>query len=197
MTSSSPELRSSDGLVLESALDAPSDPKAVVVLCHPHPRMGGTMNAPLLLAVRDALVGEGWAVLRFNFRGIGDSQGTPSTGRAEVADAAGAVALSRATFDGFPVAIAGWSFGVAIAPAVRERPGITDGLPDPNDVNIEAPLLVICGVNDEQVSVDDCRAWAEMVAGTEFIEMRGANHFFWGKYEDLAATVSDFLDDVI
>ncbi|MEA2476805.1 MAG: uncharacterized protein QOC87_1004 [Actinomycetota bacterium] len=214
MTDDPIETRSTDGLLLEAVLDAPDEPKAVVVMCHPHPQMGGTMNAPLLLAVRDALVAEGWAVLRFNFRGIGASEGTSSTGRAEVADAAGAVRTARDRFDGFPVAIAGWSFGaavavryttedrdlaacVAIAPAVRERPGITDGLPDPNDVNVDAPLLIVCGANDDLVEVEDCRAWAELVAGAEFIELRGANHFFWGKYDDLAATVSDFLDDVI
>ncbi|MDQ3876786.1 MAG: alpha/beta hydrolase, partial [Actinomycetota bacterium] len=170
--------------------------------------------APLLLAVRDALVAEDWAVLRFNFRGIGASQGTSSTGRAEVADAAGVVHAAREHFQGFPVAIAGWSFGaavavrytthdrdlaacVAIAPAVRARPGVTDGLPDPNDVNIDAPLLVICGANDELVEPADCRGWAEIVSSASFIEMRGANHFFWGKYDELAATVSDFLDDVV
>ena len=88
---STEELRfqSRDRLSLQGALDLPDAPRASVVLCHPHPDMGGTMNAPLLGALTEELVGRRWAVLRFNFRGIGDSEGEASTGLAEVADARG------------------------------------------------------------------------------------------------------------
>jgi hypothetical protein len=205
-----PELHSTDGLRLEAELWFPDDPRAGLVFCHPHPQMGGTMNAPLLIAVTEALVGKGWAVLRFNFRGIGDSQGEPTTGSAEIADAEGAVELMRARFRDLPVAIAGWSFGavvatrvaaadpgiaalVAIAPAVKEKPGITDGLPPADEIGLEIPALVLCAANDDLVDIEDCRSWAE-TAKTELHVIAGANHFFWAKYEQLAGAVAEFLE---
>lgn len=205
-------LHSTDGLSLEGELDAPSagPPRAILVLCHPHPKMGGTMNAPLLLAVRDEMLARDWAVLRFNFRGIAASEGESSLGIDEVADAEGAIALAAARFPGVPVAIAGWSFGgavalrvamkdpelkacVTIAPAVLPKPDITAGAPAPEEFSYEGPVLLVCGANDEQVPPADCRRWAEE-AGATYEEMKGANHFFWAKYEPLAHLVADFLE---
>jgi alpha/beta superfamily hydrolase len=173
--------------------------------------MGGTMNAPLLLAVRDELVTRGWAVLRFNFRGIGGSQGEASLGIAEVADAEGALQLVTARFPDLPVAIAGWSFGgavslrtaarhpelkacVTIAPSIVPKSEITAGAPAPHEFGYSGPVMVVCGANDDQVSPADCSRWAAE-AGATYEEMPGANHLFWGKYEPLAHTVSDFLDE--
>lgn len=210
MIKEEPELRSTDGLRLEAELWTPDDPRAGLVFCHPHPQMGGTMNAPLLLAVTEELVSRDWAVLRFNFRGIGESEGEATAGRAEIADAEGAVRLMRERFPDLPIAIAGWSFGavvatrvaaadhglaalVAIAPAVKEKPGITDGLPSAAQVNLRIPAVVLCAVNDELVDVEDGRRWAE-IAQTEFYAMSGANHFFWAKYDKLAKVIVEFLE---
>ena len=206
-------ITSADGLRLEGEIDRPGQPVAVLVLCHPHPKMGGTMNAPLLKALRDRLLDQGWAVVRFNFRGIGTSEGESSTGTAEVADAQGAVTSARRAFPSLPVAVAGWSFGgavalrvaskdpglaacVGVAPAIVARPGITDGAPAPDGFAFEGPTLLVCGANDEQISPDDCRTWAEW-AGARYEEIPGANHFFWAKYEPLAELVGDFLDNAV
>lgn len=206
-------LKSTDGLSLEAELDEPSAPKAVVVICHPHPKMGGTMNAPLLLALRDELVARGSAVLRFNFRGIGNSQGQASTGLDEVADAEGALREAKARYPQMPLAIAGWSFGGAvalrvaadvpdlvacatIAPSIVAKPDITAGAPPAEEFRTNSDLLIVCGANDEQVSPADCRRWAEST-GARYEEVKGANHFFWAKYDQLAALVCDFLDDAI
>jgi uncharacterized protein len=202
---------SSDGLTLEGAVDVPPEARCAVVVCHPHPSMGGTMNAPLLLALRDCLVDAKRAVLRFNFRGIGASEGTPSTGIEEVADAEGAVAEVRRRLPNLPVAIAGWSFGgavavrtavrddslsacAAIAPAVRGRPGVTDGLPPAPDLDLGVPLLFVCGGNDRVVSPEECKRWIEEVPAGTYVSIPGANHFFWGSYERLGAVVGDWLD---
>ncbi|MDP9068173.1 MAG: alpha/beta fold hydrolase [Actinomycetota bacterium] len=204
---------SADGLALEGCLDSPDDPAGAVVFCHPHPKMGGTMNAPLLLAVTEELVERGWAVLRFNFRGIGASEGEASTGIAEVADGGGGISFVSERLPNLPIAIAGWSFGgavalraaakhpevvacVAIAPAVMPKPDITAGAPAPELFTFRGPTLLICGANDDQVSPQACRSWAED-AGARYEEMRGANHFFWGKYETLAAKVAEFLDEAV
>lgn len=207
-------LTSADGLSLEAALDDPGDPKAVVVFCHPHPKMGGTMNAPLIVAVTEELVSRRWAVLRFNFRGIGSSEGEASIGIDEVADAVGALREVRERFAGLPVALVGWSFGAAvvirvldsdhdvsgavlIAPAIGARDEVTAGAPDPSELDITTPLLVIRGSNDDLVGGDECRKWVEGVPSAGYQEMKGANHFFWGKYEALAAATAGFLDETL
>ena len=210
MNKEKPELRSTDDLELEAELWIADEARAGLVFCHPHPQMGGTMNAPLLVTVAEELVRRDWNVLRFNFRGIGDSEGDPSTGTAEVADAEGAVQFMRSRFPDMPVAIAGWSFGaavatrvaaaddalaalVAIAPAVKRKPGITDGLPPAASIDLKVPALIVCAAHDELVEIDDCRGWAE-TAKTELHVMPGANHFFWAKYEKLAGVITEFLD---
>ena len=207
---------SSDGLKLEAALAAPSGlsgPKANVVLCHPHPKLGGTMNAPLLLALQEELVRRDYAVLRFNFRGIGESEGQSSLGLEEVADAEGAIAHSRSLDAELPVAVVGWSFGavvalrtaarddalagcVAIAPAVKPKPDVSVGLPPAHKVELDVPVLLVCAANDELVACDDCRGWADEALADKMI-VDGANHFFWGKYETLGATVGGWLDKIV
>ena len=74
---------------LEGRLHLPEDgrPVAGVVVCHPHPLMGGDMNNNVVMGVCRELVGSGMAVLRFNFRGVGASAGTHDQGRGEVEDA--------------------------------------------------------------------------------------------------------------
>lgn len=205
---------SRDGLALEGAVDSPDDPAAAIVLCHPHPRMGGTMEAPLLGALATHLVDSGWAVVRFNFRGIGKSEGSSSTGEDEVADAAGALDHARSRWGDLPLAIAGWSFGaavairtaleddslagcVAVAPAVRRTEDVTAGLPAPAGLRLAVPVLMICGANDHLVAEADCTAWAGAVPGVEARVVGGANHFFWGKYEALAEMVASWLGDRI
>jgi uncharacterized protein len=200
-------IHSRDGLTLEAELDAPAGAKATLVACHPHPKMGGTMNAPLLKAVRDELVGRAWNVLRFNFRGIGTSEGESGLGDEEINDALGALDVARDR--GLPVAIGGWSFGaavavrvastesdlvgcVAIAPAVDERPGITAGIPA--DAEPIVPTLVVVGANDENTPPDRAEQWCDDVGAT-FQKVKGGNHFFWGQYDDLAKIVADWLDE--
>lgn len=197
---------STDGLTLEGEIDTVEGARATLLFCHPHPKMGGTMNAPLLMAVRDAAVDKGWNVVRFNFRGIGASEGTSSTGTDEIQDAEGA--LEHARVLGVPVAIAGWSFGaavalrvagrtdgllgcVAIAPAINAKEGITEGVPA--DVDPRCPVLLIVGANDDLVEPDRVRSWATE-HGAEFHEMKGANHFFWAKYDDLTSLIASWLE---
>jgi uncharacterized protein len=203
-----------DGTALEAELDVPEEARAALVLCHPHPRMGGTMNAPLLLALRDRMTAEGWAVLRFNFRGIGASDGRAGTGIDEVADALGAIDAVRDRVDGRPVALAGWSFGAAvavraaeaddsllgcvgIAPAVTPTPDVTAGLPPATDLDLGVPLLFVCAERDRVVDPGACRRWIEPVQAADVVELRGANHFFWGRYDDLCDVVAQWLGERI
>ena len=207
-------LQSSDGLTLEGILDAADQPRAASILCHPHPKMGGTMNAPMLEALTARMTGEGWTVLRFNFRGIGESEGDATTGIEEVQDAKGAIAYMRKRVPELPLAVAGWSFGaavairaaaeddslvgcVAIAPAVKEKPGITSGLPPPEDMDLGVPLLIVAAANDDLVETEDCEAWVAGIPHAEVVVIPGANHFFWAKYDRLGDEVVGWLNGSI
>jgi uncharacterized protein len=208
------EVDSLDGLKLEAEIDFPETLGGALLLCHPHPQMGGTMNAPLLMALRDCLVSGGWGVLRFNYRGIGASEGDSGTGGPEEGDARGALRRLRELCPGVPTAVTGWSFGagvalrilarepdleacVAIAPSVRGKEDVTIPVPAPHEIPAGAPILVVCGERDEQVSPADAREWAEGVPTARYVELRGANHFFWGQYDKLGDTVASFLDEIL
>ncbi len=206
-------LRSRDGLELVGELKVPDEVDAALVICHAHPNMGGTMKSPLLIALQDAMVSRHYAVLRFNFRGIEGSAGTPTIGLEEPADAHGAVDLMKDRFPDLPIAIAGWSYGaavavrvaverddlsacVAIAPPINEKPGVSVGLPAPDEIELDIPVLVVVGSNDDLTSPEDCLSWASS-AGTRFEEIPAANHFFWAKYEPLVTTIANFLEEVV
>ncbi len=172
------------------------------------------MNAPLILALRDDLTERGWAVLRFNFRGIGASEGRPSGGTDEVADAEAAITEARERAPGAPSALAGWSFGgavavraaerddsmvgcAAVAPSVRPKEGVSTGLPPADSLDLGVPLLFVCGTNDTVVSPEDCKTWIDDVPEGRYVEIAGANHFFWGRYDKLCATVGEWLDGLL
>jgi uncharacterized protein len=203
-------LRTSDGLSLEAEWEEPDAPRAAVILCHPHPQMGGTMNAPLLLALRDHLLDKGWAVLRFNYRGIGTSEGSTGIGDAELQDVRAAIDEVAGHLPQLPRALVGWSFGAAvairvssgrddlltcigIAPAIKPKPGITAGVPPAADIDLRVPTHLIVGINDDLVDPDDCEQWA-LEAGASCEVMKGANHFFWAKYDKLVSYVATLLD---
>jgi uncharacterized protein len=97
-----------DGLSLESAWSGPTaDASHLVVLCHPHPQQEGTMDAPLMRSLANRLADRGFRVLRFNFRGVGSSEGGWSGGDGEVSDVAAAVAFARETHPDLPFGLAG------------------------------------------------------------------------------------------
>jgi alpha/beta superfamily hydrolase len=202
-------ITSEDGLLLESEFEPAEDRIAVLVICHAHPKLQGTMNSPLLVELARAARNDGYSVVRFNFRGVGSSQGEFGDGLDEVEDARGALSFAREQHPGLPVAMAGWSFGgavmiraaaedgdvaacVAIAPSVTPKEGISAGLPPPEEVDLKAPLLIVCGTNDEVVSAEDCRRWAEG-ARARYVEIGAANHFFWAKYEPLVEEVRSWF----
>src|SRR5450755_3950806 len=98
---------------LEALLDAPEDaePRAVALICHPHPLFGGTLHNKVVYRTARALRHSGHAVLRFNFRGVGKSQGRHAHGIGEIEDARAALAWLRARYPGLPYTLAGFSFG--------------------------------------------------------------------------------------
>lgn len=200
-------LPSGDGITLEARWDLPPAPRgAVVVLCHPHPLYGGSMEVPLLRTVAARLVGAGCPVLRFNFRGVGASTGSWSGGEAEVGDVAAAARAAAAAFPHLPLALAGWSFGAVaalrwqadaagtgpfagIAPPVPA--GLAPGLPPPPEL-APAPRLFLIGDRDQFTTVEDLSAYAAAI-GAALQVLPGSDHFFFGREGRVADAVTAHL----
>lgn len=170
------------------------------MLCHPHPGLGGTMRTPLVVRLALGLVASGRPVLRFNFRGVGRSGGAQTGGELEPLDVAAAVAFLRSRLGLERPALAGWSFGSLMAVAhARTDPGLSAlaviGPPlavmgRPAGVEaIRAPILWVVGDRDPY-----CPPEALEGLPGEHRVIRGANHFFWVKEDDLIRTVVEFLE---
>lgn len=194
---------SSEGATLEATWDRTDEPEHVAVLCHPHPRHGGTMNAPLIVSVARHLRDTGFAVLRFNFRGVGGSTGSWDGGTAEVDDVAAAVAAARTAYPDLPFGITGWSFGAATALRWQARAGdastyvgiappvasdLTPALPAPADL---APAFrrFILGDRDQFTTVTELEEYAAAVGG-EMRVMPGSDHFFYFRDQVVADLVA-------
>ena len=192
------KILTADQLALEAILEEPDgESRGGVVLCHPHPQMGGSMRAPLLEVVADALCRGGFTVLRFNTRGTGGSEGTFGEGVAEAADLDAAVAALPAE----PKALAGWSFGARLVmahaapeplPAVLFAPVLREGSGMPPLVKPAGPVRVIVGDRDRFVEV----AAVEAFFGGAPVVLHGCDHFFIGRFAEQAAeAATEFLVD--
>jgi uncharacterized protein len=102
--------------VLEALLEEPDDgaPHTAAVVCHPHPLFGGTMHNKVVYRMARGLRRAGMVVLRFNFRGVGRSQGEHGSLVGETEDARAALAWLQARYSGLPLALAGFSFGARV-----------------------------------------------------------------------------------
>jgi len=192
-------LTAADGTVLEARWDGPEDAGMAVVFCHPHPGYGGTMTAPLMNGVTDGLTARGFAVLRFNFRGVGESGGHHDDGEGEVADVAAAVAAAEARHP--RVSVCGWSFGAAMAlrwmaRSRRALPFVGIAPPPqlcpPPDQVPPGPKLIVVGDREQVIDLDALRAYATAVGAT--VEtLVGSDHFFVFRHAQVAEVVAGFL----
>ena len=178
------ELGTSDGETLEARWDRPENPSGAVVFCHPHPQQGGTMMAPLMVAVSTRLVERGYSVLRFNFRGIGASTGTHDNGNAEVLDVAAAVGGARDT--GLAMNLSGWSFGARTALrwlGSQQDPipyaGIAPSAEDLPEELPPGPKRIVVGTRDQVVDIEEIRAYAERLSID--LVLTPGDHFFHGR----------------
>lgn len=207
-----------DAPVLQGELSVPSRPDAEftvpgVVVCHPDPRMGGTMNNTVVLEIRDHLLTLGMAVLRFNFRGTGKSEGEHGDGTTEPQDILGALTFLRNqdAVDGERVALAGYSFGskmaakaAALDTAVLACACV--GFPTGHDditfadweflAEVEQPLLFISGTEDRYSSIPNILTLREHYElNARVLPIEGADHFFTdaGKRSMMGIQVAQFL----
>jgi alpha/beta superfamily hydrolase len=190
------------GVTLETRLWIPPGAPAGVVICHPHPLYGGDMESPIVTRTAEACGGCGLATLRFNFRGVGGSTGAHDDGRGEQDDARAAVAeLRRRLPPGSPVALAGYSFGAAVAAAVAaatELGGLVliapplrlASLAPPTAV--KGPILVVVGTEDQYCPPAALEPVRALVPGATITTVDGADHFFFGSLDALADAVVDW-----
>ena len=207
------EFRSEDGVVLRGELRLPdAAPAASAVLCHPHPRQGGSKDHPLLWAIRNDLASRGFAVLSFNFRGVLGSGGEYGAGITEFGDARAAVGRARESASG-PTFVCGWSFGanVALREAVHdERVGglALIGLPlgEPRLDLPELPdlpgrerlrtygrsVLLLAGEADPFCPVPELQRLGRHLANARVEIVPGTDHFFWKREGEAAGIVGAF-----
>lgn len=191
--------------LLEAIVETPSgsDPAAIVVLCHPHPLFDGTMRNKVVHTLARAFVAQGFAAVRFNFRGAGKSGGTHDDGRGEIDDALAVLDWSRNRWPDLPWWLGGFSFGamVAIHCAIRTIPaGLVTIAPPVQKFAEElaeqprCPWLIIQGDTDDLVNVDEVLDWVNSLEpGPELQIKDDTDHFFHGKLVDLRESVSAFV----
>ncbi len=194
----------SDGLTLEGVLHLPAaSPSPAVAVCHPHPLYGGDMDNSVVTALCRAAADRGIAALRFNFRGVGASQGAFADGIGERADAAAALDYLRQLpqVDASRLGLAGYSFGAAVALLAADAtvravvavstPTMARGL---TQIAIACPALLVVGEQDEVAPPSRLAGLAGLIGPqAELTVVPGADHFWWGAEDRLAEIVSAFL----
>ena len=184
---------------LEAVLERPIDPgAAIAILCHPHPLYGGSMNDAVLGLVGEALAEVGLNALRFNFRGVGASQGGFDEGRGEVDDLLAVMNWAEAQGAG-AIWLAGYSFGAHIvcqALPQAPQPARLLLVAPPTavmDMTLQAPpcpLDLFAGDGDQFVDCDALNRWP----GASVHLIPGADHFFSASGEALKAAVRSALN---
>src|ERR1700687_964055 len=202
---------------IEVAATLPSGaPRAIAVIAHPHPLFGGTVDNNVVTTVARAWVEAGAGTFRFNFRGVGATEGTHDEGRGETDDCLAVAAYAQRTVGALPLWLAGFSFGgtvalrasgcvefaqlALIAPAFRRLTG--HGLGDPPEAHdphlgaagrhFAANTVVIHGDKDETVPLADSLEWAAP-RDVPVVIVSGAEHFFHRKLHVLREILSRWV----
>ena len=197
-----------EGLTFEGVVaqpDAQGGPWPGVVICHPHPLHGGSMDNNVVLALAFGLVEEGFVTLRFNFRGVGSSEGEHAEGALEHQEALGALDLMKAwpDFRG-KVGLVGYSFGsgvilrheelqkeanalTLVSPALRY---ITDSTLKTS----KKPALVVAGDRDRLVESDQLEEELKSFGRPPESQIfTGVDHFWYGQEARLVPEVARFF----
>jgi alpha/beta superfamily hydrolase len=189
---------------LEALLEEPDhgSPHLAVVLCHPHPQYGGTMHNKVVYRLARGLRTGGAVVLRFNFRGVGASQGEYGAMAGEIEDARSALAWLRARYPHHPFALAGFSFGgravselacaiegaqFLMAAGFSTRLGGTAYLE-----TCPVPKLFIQSTHDEfSPRAEFERVYQKFAEPKRVVWIEAADHFFAGALEQAEAAAAE------
>ncbi|MGH9435824.1 MAG: alpha/beta hydrolase [Terriglobia bacterium] len=184
--------------------DPGAAPRFAALVCHPHPLFGGTLHTKAVFRAAKAAIRADVPALRFNFRGVGQSEGTYDSGEGEQADARAALDFLASRYPGTPVLMMGFSFGSAVGMRVgaadaRVTALVGMGLPVKSyDYSYLAacpkPKLLVEGTNDEygpRALVEETVARFAPPKRLHWVE--GADHFFTGQLDEVEQTICDFI----
>jgi uncharacterized protein len=183
---------------LEIALNVPdSAPRGIALVAHPNPQQGGTLDNKVAQTLARTFMALGYASVRFNFRGVGASEGAFDHGNGETEDALAALAFGQREFPtlaALPPVLAGFSFGayiqtrvartvsaermVLVGPAVKRFPV----------ENVASGTIVIHGEQDDVVPLADVFDWARP-QHLAIVVFPGCGHFFHGRLAHLQQTI--------
>ena len=182
---------------LEVVLNVPeATPAGIALVAHPHSLQGGTLDNKVVQTLAKTFYALGYAVVRFNFRGVGASGGSFDDGVGETDDALTVLAYARGALgDALPIALAGFSFGsfvqsrvaqrvtpqrmVLVGPAVHRFPV----------EHVPADTIVIHGEEDDVVPLADVLAWARP-QHLPVVVFPGCGHFFHGRLPQLSRVIA-------
>ena len=182
-------------------------PSHIAVVCHPHPLYGGTLHNKVVHRVASTLHALGAAVLRFNFRGVGRSEGKYDQGRGELDDARAALDWLSERHAGSRRWMAGFSFGSWIAArlAAAETAGIEHLILVAPPVltssfevlqTLATPKLVVQGTADDMCPLSALEAeWPKWAEPRQLVTIAGANHFFDRRLGELGAAITRALGE--
>lgn len=177
---------------LEVAIDRPAgEPRGSAVIAHPHPLHGGTMTNKVVQTLARACVQGGWTALRFNFRGVGGSEGAYDEGRGELDDL---LAVVHAQAPDGPLCLAGFSFGSFVTSHAAARLHASRDIQRlvlvgtaasrfevaPVSAELHTRTLVIHGEQDDTVPLSSVMNWARPQS-LPVLVVPGGGHFFHGQ----------------
>lgn len=203
------EVLADDGTLLDARVAIVERAERLVVVAHPHPLYGGSMDDPLTVALARVAAEHGASTLRFDFRGVRRSEGRHDGGRSEIFDLLGAVRAAARLVPSAPISVVGYSFGsfvalqaarthaapidriALVAPAASILP--YDVLPDhPSAARYERPIAVALGDRDGFCDPTRARVLAGRI-GASIAVLSGEDHFFARSRRRVAELVAPFL----
>src|SRR5690349_3553140 len=190
---------------IEAILREPEPPvRRAAIVCHPHPLFGGTMHNKVVFRIARAFQSAGFAVLRFNFRGTGRSEGAHDQGRGEQDDLRAAIRFIEQKYAGAELWLAGFSFGsmVMLRGACddrRIRALVAAGAPVAKYdfsrlIHCALPKLFVQGALDEFGPPTELSRFVDrLIEPKQLTIIAGADHFFAGHLDELGDTVAQFI----
>ena len=181
-----------------------ADHSLIAVVCHPHPLYGGTLHNKVAHRVASTLHTRGAAVLRFNFRGVGKSEGTHDRGRGELDDGLVVLETLRRRYPAARVWVAGFSFGSWVASRMAAAESAVERLimiaPPVHTQTFEemrcspVPKLVVQGTADEICKPENlARVFPTWADPKRLVEVPGGSHFFDRQLADLGSAIEQGL----
>jgi len=198
---------------LEALVDPPAHaPRAGVVFAHPHPQHGGTMHTKAVYQGAKGLARIGCAVLRFNFRGVGRSDGSFGGGAGEKEDFSAALDYMATRYSGVPLWAAGFSFGAWVAleiGATDDRVSVLIGIAPPvvtsvsgmkyefpNTLASTKPKFFVQGEADDVCPIEGMwQFYGRLQEPKELVVIDAADHLFEGRTQEVGEALEDLLAD--